>query len=207
MKKLLWLTQIIVAITLLVLPACLGGCSVTSTTTETVTSTTTDHATSTVTETITSAVPRCASSTMPSDFYIIYETSLFSSSSFGALLNTKNNTMGAVGFDYTVNFHISWEIPCEDLQAIYDAIIAHDIASLSGPDIIVNPTMVVAPRAYYRLRFRLDGVIYSVSYDNAIVLQGANTLYSDLRSLHTMLDNYYRNTDEYKSLPPPPALT
>ena len=204
MKKLCRLPQVIAATALVLISICQAGCDTTSTTTEAITSTATDRVTSTVTETVTSTVTKCVSSTMPSDFYIIYEHSWDRHNwRFAPLLDTKNNAISTRGIDYSIDFYI----PCEDLQTIYDAIIAYDIPLLSGPDVLTDPNVVAVPQWFHRLTFCLEGVVYSVSYDNAIAWPDVSKLYPDLTSFHSMLDDYYRNTDEYESLPPSPGFT
>ncbi|MCL2149494.1 MAG: hypothetical protein FWH51_00980 [Dehalococcoidia bacterium] len=170
----------------------------------------------------------CSMSVTPSatievkDFYIIYERDPSDSiafiewdqfgnaisitskpeNQFKVLLDTKNNILGRVfdlqGQQYA---YISIHMPPEDLQAIYDAVIKYDIKSLSSPDVLSPDEWVLYGNGYYRITFFLEGEVYSVTYRERVIYS-MQPAYQNLRSFHTVLNYYYKNTDEYKSFPP-----
>ena len=186
MKKLLWLPVIGLVVASTMVQACRSITTITNS--------------APITTTSISPTTSSASSTVPSDFYIIYEMHRASV----PLLDTKNHAIGARGSSYTVDFYI----PCGDLQALYDAIITYDIKSLSGIGIIVDPNLSSQPHHIYTVTFCLDGMIYSVSYDNAVVDRYSYSKERpELRAFHHILNNYYESTNEYLSFPPPPLLT
>ena len=177
-------------IALIMLSSCHVGCGVASTTTDAVTPTATDY----------------TSSTMPDDFYIIYESSWGNENINVILLDTQNNTIGAPAafpdFCISTDFHI----PHEALQTIHDAIVEYDIKSLGGLNMSQPPHLATTPRIFYKITFCMDGVIYSVVYDNGSVRLDSKT-YPGLVKFHHLLNGYYQSTDEYKSFPRPPILT
>jgi len=115
---------------------------------------------------------------------------------FVTLLDSKNNVIGTLSSANTVDFCI----PCEDLQVIYDALIDNDIKSLCRPEVLVDLYFILHPRFFYKLTFCLDGEVYSVSYDNAVVSWNS-AAYPDLRTFHGILDTYYLNKNEHQSYP------
>lgn len=215
MNKQFW-PQIIATTALVILVVCHVGCDTTSivtetdapktTETKTATTTTTVISTTTTTQTVTTTV-RCVSSTIPADFYIIYASSWANGENTNiVLLDTQSNTIGAPAAYPAGYISTGFYIPCEDLQAIYNAIIQYDIKSYGELDLLKYPEINIYPRISYKVTFCLDGVIYSVLYDNTVV-HWTSTRYPDLRVFHNMLNDYYESTDEFKSFPRPPGLT
>jgi|GEM_PF-2477028 len=170
----------------------------TSTThTLTATQSVTNTQTVTITNTVTTTV--CLNSTVPDDFYIIYTTSWDLAGYNGmVLLDTKNNIIGNPLGPPDVYASTDFFIPCNDLQTIYDAIIEYDIKSYST----LNPSTFppVTPTIDFEITFCLEGNIYLVKFTNLI--NSLSWSYPDLAAFVRLLNDYYRNTDECKSLPP-----
>jgi len=221
MRKLFWPHIVVLDIALVILPACHSATITTLTNTETVTQpitfTQTVTTTQSVTMTQTAIVPQpttitqtvattiCCNSTVPDDFYIIYETSWFSPDRFVTLLDTKN---GVLGKPLSPNDYVStgFYASCEYLQAIYDGLIQYDIKSYGSPDLLVDGYWVMTPRLFYKITFSLNGETYMIFCDNSVFTWLAEEKYQNLRFFKSLLDEYYRNTDEYQALPPATAL-
>ncbi|MCL2149890.1 MAG: hypothetical protein FWH51_03025 [Dehalococcoidia bacterium] len=136
---------------------------------------------------------------MPEDFYIIYERDFAS----GPLLDTSRNILGTTLSNWEYVF-VKYVMPCENLQAIYDAIIEHDIKSYNGMKLINKDGPVRIPSITYAVTFCLDGETCSIRYNEDITYAE----YPNVRAFHNILDSYYKNTDEYRAFPPDrPMLT
>ena len=122
--------------------------------------------------------------TMPDDFYIIYEVQYYTSSPYIlppgyndfspnkllTLLNTKDNVVGeSCSYrDGPILVHnmclLPYHIPRKGLQDIYAAIIEYDIISYCGPDIIGDDSPYSMD--FYRATFCINGEIYQVIFSN-----------------------------------------
>ena len=179
----IWLSLVMLVTALFMLSAC-----------DVVTSATDSTATSPIT----------TSCDIENEFYIIYETNWnpgSSDSKFLVLLDTKNHTIGSPTQGKEEYYATDFYIPCDDLNMLLDAIIQHDIKSLSGPGVLTGDGSIAAhPYIHYRITFFLDGETYSVTFDTIVAFWGP--FYPNLGTFHSMLRNYYGNTDEYQSFPP-----
>ena len=159
----------------------------------------------TTTKTVTTTA-RC-NTTVPDDFYIIYETSWLSPGRFVTLLHTNYNIIGkplSLSEYTSTDYYIS----CEDLQAIYDGLIKYDIKAYSNQGLLKSEHWVMVPNIYYRVTFRINGELYSLLYDTSACTpsyfsSAAEEIerFQNLIDFAKILDNLFMNTDEYKSLP------
>ncbi|MCL2678899.1 MAG: hypothetical protein FWF18_01160 [Dehalococcoidia bacterium] len=143
----------------------------------------------------TTAAP--APTVMPSDFYIIYEND-WRSGPFRTMLDTKRKIIGKT-FSPSVGDYIytTYVIPSDDLKLIYNALVEHDIKSLSGLGDTLTEGPIISPWVDYRITFRLNGELHTIIYNNS-----AYASYPNLWAFSNMLYDYCANTEEYQSFPP-----
>jgi len=154
----------------------------------------------TITETMatTTTVVTTAYSTMPDDFYIVYERE--SGIRLETLLNTKNNIIGEfekrtfTGFyDYVA---ADYYISRDKLQGIYDFIIQHDIKQYNSSRLLTSfddfgIRATVDP--YYRgkITFCINGEVFSILYDATYIFASHMQTYSSgLYSFEQFLDRF-----------------
>ena len=110
-----------------------------------------------------------APSSMPEDFYIIYEIMDYPyHNDFKIALDTKNNIAGeatgySVGSFWIPRWTLSpYYIPRNDLQDIYDAVIEYDIKSYSGSEAsVVSPEHA---KTYYRMTLCSNDEVFSITF-------------------------------------------
>ena len=216
MRKISLLVLVLLLTTLIL--GCVGTTTAYQTATETLTETASVTSTLTITQPVTTtriisqpitttrtvtAAIRC-NKTVPDDFDIIYETSWGSHDTpgdFMVLLDTKNNVIGKPLTPPDRYISTDFYISCEDLQALYDAIIKYDIKSYSSPDLLTIEGIWGYPSPYYRISFHMDGEFYSVLFDSLVVSNDFGYT-QNMTDFNSFLRVYYWNTNEYKSLPP-----
>ena len=148
---------------------------------------------------------------MPDDFYIIFETIWFNPNGNPlVLLDTKNSVIGKPKNGGTECFITDFYIPQDDLQRIYDDIIAYKIKSYHGKHFVRWPVQAT-PKIYYRIAFRVNGLTYSILIEAPVLwsLSSNHSIlgceigynYDRLRMFVHNLSAYYQGTDEYQSLP------
>jgi len=149
----------------------------------------------------------CNNTSIPIDFYVIYEVSR-GSDDFMTILDTEKNIIGKdLGNAYGRPSYTSrhFEIPCNEIRALYDALIEYDILSLCNPDLVIS-TDSPWPAYWHKISFRLDGVMYSILIDDQVKL---SLDHPNIAAFKRVLTTYIFNTDEYKSFPPsaPPGTS
>jgi len=184
--------------------------TVTQTETTTLPATTTQFVTvmqdTTITQTVTTivTVPTVIYCNTPADFYIIYESTWYSSSLFRALLDTRSGIIGAYTGEFLGGagyFSTDYRVPCERLQVVYDGIAQYDLMSLNGS--LIDNTIAVPDNRVWRLTFCLNGEEYQIIWDTTTI---AGTLFSDeyqrLSTFISIMRESYADSAEYQSLWP-----
>jgi len=202
MKKSFWLPQIIAVITLVMALACHGdGKEISTKTIPTAT-----------------VLITAADGSVIDDFYFVWKGAEISIEYVDAdfenlpiVFDTQNNVMGIWGRELKLDdcsegdkcyvpkyFYIDFYMPQSRLQELYDDIIRYDIKSYSELGIISNPDRMSVHPTYFKLTFRISGMMYSITGCDSVCASGIGNLCA-FGGLIT--NKYYVDTDEYQSFP------
>ena len=174
-------------------------------------------------------------STIPDDFYFIYEIGrrwhgvALSPDNVLPLLDTINNILGTERLyedGYFGYFSMEYHMPQSRLRALYNDIIKYDLRLYSSPDLLSDHNDSSEVHFYCRLTFQINDEIYTITFDDSVLKETAPEELWNLQAFCAILmqndyvfddvpDDFYfvyefgdplTGTADFRSLPLDPRL-
>jgi len=147
---------------------------------------------------------------VPDDFYFIYKILRRDSDvepvpfpiCFNLMLHTGHNIIGTEvrqegdqreRFQY---YHTDYRMPKDHLKILYNDIIKYDLKSFAKSEVLTDKDEASEVQFYISLTFQLEREVYSVIFDDTVLLETAPCEYRDLQAFCAILmNNDYTHVD------------